>query len=258
MWDKNIILQNKPLIEAIFELQWLLQEKNGVRFDPHYRVLIGQIFEKIKSEYPVHRELPQAAIPDEAAAHMVQHQFRTSEGGWPVMQLGPGIVSANVTDGYTPEGFKSQVAGLLDALFDVYPSNGSGLTPTSLLLRYIDAVEFDFDQENILGFLGEELKTKIQFDNSLFEVTNVAPVPFALDLRFVFASTDPVGAVHARFVRGKKNGVDALIWETQVAARGEDAPAGKEEILEWLDAAHSLTHNWFFQMIDGNLLERFR
>jgi hypothetical protein len=41
---KRRILKNKPLVEAIFEIRWELQElAPGVKRDPHYKVLIGRV-----------------------------------------------------------------------------------------------------------------------------------------------------------------------------------------------------------------------
>ncbi len=59
------ILKNKPLVEAIFELRWELQEHNqGLKTDPHYRIIVGRIYDKVSNEYPFHEQLPAASIPD--------------------------------------------------------------------------------------------------------------------------------------------------------------------------------------------------
>ena len=78
-----------------------------------------------------------------------------------------------------------------------------------------------------------------------------------IDLRFTFPSIKPKGAIHLRFVRGKRKGVDALIWETMVKSIGNDVPENKEGIINWVEVAHTLTDEWFFKMIEGELLRRF-
>lgn len=49
------ILKNKPLVEAIFELRWELKEQESrMKIDPHYKILVGRIYDKVSNEYPFH------------------------------------------------------------------------------------------------------------------------------------------------------------------------------------------------------------
>lgn len=260
--EKNmttIDLKNKPLVESIFEFRWKLEQpQENVFIDPHYQILIGQVFEKVKDKYGRHIQLPQAAMPIELAGHVVQHQFRAEKDGWPLIQIGPGIITLNETEKYIWKDFQYQVDELVNVLYDVYPNADENLKPTGLMLRYIDAYEFDFDSENIFEFLSKHLKAKFEISQDLFEDKNAGQLPHGFDLKFVFPLSDPPGGVHLRFVRGQKNDKDALIWETQVQSKNEDAPTGKEDIIKWVNSAHKLTHGWFFKMIEGRLLEEFK
>jgi uncharacterized protein (TIGR04255 family) len=56
-------------------------------------------------------------------------------------------------------------------------------------------------------------------------------------------------------MKGEKT---ALVWETVVQSLGHDVPKNKDGILKWAEDAHTLTHKWFFKMIEGELLEEFR
>ena len=59
-------LKNKPLVGAIFELRWQVKEQlRGVRGDPHYKLIIGRLYDRFKKEYPFNELLPSATIPDE-------------------------------------------------------------------------------------------------------------------------------------------------------------------------------------------------
>lgn len=83
------ILKNKPLVEAIFELRWNLQEPSpGMRVDPHYKLLIGRLYDKLNDEYPFHEQLPTATMPDEIAGYVVRHRFRKDKDKWPLIQIG--------------------------------------------------------------------------------------------------------------------------------------------------------------------------
>lgn len=251
-------LKNKPLVEAIFEVRWELQEvAQGIKADPHYKILIGRIYDRVNKEYPFYEQLPTATMPDEIAGYVVQHRFRNDKDKWPLLQIGPGIVTLNDTEGYAWEDFEKRIHHVLDVLFEAYPNAESNLKINWLLLRYIDAVDFNYEQDNIFSFLAENLKAKIDIYEKLFEETGVGSSPLGFDLRFSFPATKPKGAVLLRFVRGKRKNTDALLWETHVQSIGDDAPKNKEQITEWVTHAHRLTDDWFFKMIEGELLRRF-
>ena len=246
------ILKNKPLVEAIFEIRWKLHELAG----PHYKILIGRIYDRVKDEYPFHEQLPTAAIPDEIAGYIVQHRFRKDKDKWPLIQIGPGIITLNDTEGYVWEDFEKRIRNLLNVLYEAHPDS-KNLKVNWLLLRYIDAIDFDYEKENLFKFLEEKLKVSVQIHEKFFNKTGVNNLPLNIDLKFTFPSINPKGAIHLRFLRGKRKNVDALIWETMVQSIGDDTPNNQEEIIKWVKAAHSLTADWFFKMIEGELLRRF-
>lgn len=252
------ILKNKPLVEAIFELRWELQEPvSGIKIDPHYKVIVGRIYDKLYSEYPFHEQLPTASMPDEIAGHVVQHRFRKGNDQWPLIQVGPGIITVNDTEGYIWDDFEKRIIQSIGILFEVYPDSKNNLKINSAILRYIDAIAFDFEKEDIFNFLSEQMKTKISFYKNLFENTGVNEKPLSFDLQASFESTKPLGSCYLRFSRGKIKETDALIWETAVQSIMEDVPKDQVEIARWLQEAHELTDDWFFKLIEGELLRRF-
>lgn len=251
-------LKNKPLVEAIFELRWNLQEPApGMKVDPHYKLLIGRLYDKLNDEYPFHEQLPAIAIPDEIAGYIVQHRFRKDKDKWPLIQIGPGIITVNDTEGYVWEDFEKRIIQAVNTLFEVYPESENNLKVNRLLLRYIDAFAFDFEKDDIFNFLREQMKTKIDLYQNLFEDTGVGKTPLGLDLRFSFAATEPKGVIHLRFARGKRKESDALIWETMVESVSSDIPEVQNAITDWIKKAHNLTDDWFFKLIEGELLRRF-
>ena len=247
------ILKNKPLVEAIFEIRWKLHELAG----PHYKILIGRIYDRVKDRYPFYEPLPTATMPDEIAGYIVQYRFRKDKDKWPLIQIGPGIITLNDTEGYLWEDFKKRICNLIEILYEAYPDSESNLKVNQLLLRYIDAIDFDYEKKNLFKFLEEKLKVSIKIHERLFKETGVNNLPLNIDLRFTFPSIKPKGAIHLRFVRGKRKGVDALIWEIMVQSVGNDIPENKEGIINWVEVAHTLTDEWFFKMIEGELLRRF-
>lgn len=252
----KVVLTNKPLVEAIFELRWeLAEEAPGLRVDPHYSLLIGRMYERLSTEYPFHEKLPTASIPEEMAAYVVQHRFRKAADQWPLVQVGPGIVTLNETESYDWDDFAPRIAALVNILFQAYPQPAS-LQVIALQLRYIDAMEFDYEAGNILEFLKRHMKIDVSLQPELFESTGVGRLPLAFDWRFSFPSDEPKAALLLRFARGEKRGLDALVWETTVRTEGEIALLTPGDIVGWAAKAHDLTHSWFFETIRGEELER--
>ena len=49
----------------------------------------------------------------------------------------------------------------------------------------------------------------------------------------------------------------AMVWETTVESAGDNLPKMPEGFASWINAAHELTDDWFFKMIEGELERRF-
>ncbi len=250
-------LQNPPLIEVIFEMRWDLREREGgVRSDPHAKIFPGKLSSALGEEYPVYEELPTSDIPDEISGYIVQHRFRRAENSWPLVQVGPGIITLNDTESYEWQDFCHRIEAVLDALFQEYPDK-SLLTTNMITLRYLDAYPFDFEEGNIVEFLSAKLGVQNQITPALFETTGVSPVPIDIDLKYSFLSQRPPGYLHVGFSRGTVKGRDSLIGETIVRSLEAGEPGTKDEIISWVLEAHALAHTWFFAMIDDDLLEEF-
>jgi uncharacterized protein (TIGR04255 family) len=251
-------LKKKPLVEAILELKWTLppQAAPGLEGDPHYRLLLGRFSERVESDYPFHEPLPTAQIPDVMAAHMAQHRFRTGDGKWPLVQIGPGLMTVNETDGYKWDDFKNRCAKAVKDLFDAHPAKQEFMVQ-DLTLRYIDAVEVDFTREGVFKFLEEKMKTKISLPDSLFNGGRVHATPTAFNWQASFPHDDPGGVVTLRFAVGQRSGKPALIWETLVQAARDRMPSIPDGVSTWLGKAHDLTDDWFFKLIEGELERRF-
>lgn len=252
------ILKNKPLVEAIFQLHWqLLQPVPNVRIDPHYKILIGRLYDRVIKEYPFHGPLPTSMMPEEIAGYVVQYRFRKNENTWPLIQIGPGVITLNDTENYVWEDFEKRISLVLQSLFEAYPNSEENLKVNQLLLRYIDTIDFDFEKQDIFEFLRNQMKMNLSIHDKLFEDTGIDKLPLSFDLNFSFPSKEPKGVVRLRFSRAGKKGAGALKWETMVESRGEDAPKIKDNILGWVEAAHYLTDDWFFKIIEGDLEKRF-
>ncbi|MCH7921416.1 MAG: TIGR04255 family protein [Nitrospinae bacterium] len=254
----DIVLKNKPLVETIFEVKWALTSLSpGIEVDPHYQILLGRFFDRVSPDYPEHEKLAAATIPDEIVGQAVQHRFRIGSDDWPLLQIGPGIMSVNETHKYTWSDFRSRSLDAISKLFDSYPALEE-LKINNLLLRYIDAVKFDSISENILEFLKDKMKVELNLPSELFEGTGIYYNPHQFNWQSSFVCENPQGTVIARFATGHREGRPSLIWETIVQSSGKDVPAMPNKFEEWLESAHNITHNWFFKLIEGDLEREFR
>ncbi|MGI6139109.1 MAG: TIGR04255 family protein [Candidatus Hydrogenedentales bacterium] len=250
-------LKHKPLVEAILEIRWGLEGKfPGSQTDPHYKLLLGRLFDRIISDYPEHEQLSAANWPDEFVGYMVQHRFRVAANSWPLVQIGPGIFTVNSTDDYTWQDFRPRVTAAIKKLFDAHP-NVEELKITNLVLRYIDAVDFDFNTNNAIDFLRDKLKVDISLPDTLFTDTGVENKPNRFTFQSSFECQNPKGLITIRFATGQNHNSPAVVWETTVESAGVDVPEMPKKFDDWINAAHKITDDWFFKMIEGELERKF-
>jgi uncharacterized protein (TIGR04255 family) len=249
-------LKNKPLIEAIMELKWELQSTELGEIDPHYKFLLGKLFDRVRNDYGELETLPTSNIPDILSGHMIQHRFRSSPNGWPLIQVGPGIMSVNETDKYKWVDFSQRSVDAVDYLFESHPAPKT-IKVESLLLRYIDAIEFDYSTKDITTFLKENLKINVILPSNLFNGVPIDPLPRYFRWESSFRSSKPKSNIVIRFTTGQKSERPALIWETLVQSTGGDVPAMPSDFSRWLHDAHELIRDWFFKLIEGDLERRF-
>lgn len=251
------ILKNKPLVETILEVKWALTSPApGVLIDPHYKILVGRLYDRVSSDYGEHEQLPTATIPDEIIGQMVQHRFRFGPNDWPLLQIGPGILTLNDTHKYIWSDFRSRALTAVNKLFEAHPKP-SDLKIESLLLRYINAIEFDYSAQNLFPFLRDKMKVGISLPESLFTNQGIRQNPTVLSLQSSFICPNPKGLVTVRFASGQKEARPALLWETLIESKSDGIPTMPVAFASWINEAHAITDDWFFKLIEGELERRF-
>ncbi len=240
------------MIEAIVEIRWGKDSEP----DPGFQVIVGRLYERLQGDYPEIEDLPIVQVPPAMTIHMVRHRFRRLKGGWPLVQIGPGILTINETEAYRWDRFSTRVKSALVKLYEAHPSR-ENISISQLLMRYINAVELDYLSQDLTTFLSKKMRTKISIPRELFQQTAVKDKPHGLGLQLTFPTDMPRGALHVSFRTGRKKDKPALIWELQmrsVSAEIAEMPTGFDA---WLEAAHGLVEQWFFEIAKGELLESF-
>jgi len=254
------VLKNKPLEEAIFVLKWELkkniedQSDEEYVSDPSFKLLIGRFWEKIKEQFPHFEELDASETSYDFGTFVPQFKFSKTPDKYPFVMLGPGIISVHDSEDYVWNTFEQQIFLIVNAFHQSYPKPEEILI-VDMYLRYADAIIFDFQKENVLEFLRDQMKVDISINNSVFQNTGVYPVPQGFDVRFSFFSEDPKSVTHLRFSRGGEKG-EKIMWETVVQVY-QKIPQNEDEIKSWATQAHELADILFFNTIEGKLLERF-
>lgn len=247
-------LPNKPLIESIFEFKWeLVKQDDGTTFDPFYQILVGQFFGKISKRFPNWNNLQPPDIPFQIP-YSPQHQFRIKENSWPLVQIGPGVITVNDTGNYKWKVFRGYCNEICKAFLSVYPEPDK-LNITDIRLRYLNADLLA--GENPYSFM-KKLKINIFPPDALFLKGKVSDTPHTLNTQLGFETIDPKGFCYLKAGTGKKasSNEPALVWETGVVSLQDNAP-DFSNVLSWLDSAHEITHNWFLGLSEGELLEKY-
>lgn len=252
-------LPNKPLIEAIFEVQWELQSNGPVRFDPGFPLFQGRYYDQISGDYPVAVPLPASQFPEQLIPNAVRYQFRAGESNWPVTQIGPGILTVNDTDNYRWSTFRGYLTNAITALFDAYPTKIWPLKPTQATFRYINALSFENASHGpaILNYLRNALHTHIAPEPLLFEESTAVDKPIALSLSLMYELLEPRMQAGLNIALGQARDKPAILFDIVVQTTASDVPQTMDTFARWIDDAHRVVDKWFFALVRGDLLTSF-
>jgi uncharacterized protein (TIGR04255 family) len=252
-------LKHKPLVEALVELKWSLPDAPSEGRGDVYPLLLGRLHERVREDYPYVEPLPAANVPDQLTSHMVKYRLRTSRDGWPLLQVGPGVSTLNFTDSYDWERFSEEAKSFFSKLLEAYAVDGDSPRPefTSALLRYINALEFDPANSDVLDCLAKRFNTRFLLPEGIHSAEQVQGSPVALQIAATYPLAAPPGTGTIRFTTGAKKGKPAIIWESNILSVGNQTPQDAEAFEQWLRSAHDVAETWFFAIIKGELEELF-
>ena len=144
-------------------------------------------------------------------------------------------------------------------LFEAHPANKENenkLKLQHIRLRYIDAVEIE-PEKNIFDFLHDKMKISASLPKKLLADQRLNGKAIDFSWQTSFFTNDPDGLITLNFAIGVHKNKPALIWNTLLQTSQGNFSSIPDDFSEWLEKAHSLIHDWFFCLIEGDLERRF-
>jgi len=195
--------------------------------------------ELVREKFPFYRRIPSPIVPPAWLNRRPVHQFRKGEDQWPVLQLGPGLFTANDTEKtYVWEAeLRPLIEYGLDALVKSYKEPPSF---EKVALRYIDAVELEGEfKDDFIKFIETNLQVRVL--GSFEEGGTVRNQSISQVYLLADDST-----LHLTISDGRRNKRPAVVWQTAIV---KEEQLKVEEIKNWISHAHSTLSDLFKRML---------
>jgi uncharacterized protein (TIGR04255 family) len=236
-------LPKAPLVEVVIELRWKISSKEelaGIQY------LYGDLYNELKIKYPFRENILPVEVPTEMTINQPVHRFRAEKGGYPLLQVGPGIITLNtIDDKYYWETFFEDAKELIQTFSTIYSQNNT-IVPAIL---YIDFFPFDFSRNNVHKFINQQFN--ITFDQSFFKTEG-----FPSDFNMGFAYNIDLGDLLVNFRKGKNQNTEGILLQTRI--NGKQAVLDFKNINNWFNEAHKILSEIFKQLTEGELYESFK
>jgi uncharacterized protein (TIGR04255 family) len=237
--------KSTALLEAVFEIRWELHQipNTPVRRDPAYPLLYGRLYDRLSKDYPMNEDLPSIQAHPDQTPYVVRHRIRKEATSYPLIQVGPGILTVNHATSYSWKALQTEIGRAFDALAEFYPAGAHPLNILKVELRYING----FFYENISpeSFLSNRLKVKIELPKA---IASKPADGVALNIGYDLES--PKGQGMMSFNVGQADNKPAILQQTLIQSLGDHAPQERSELDKWLTQAHTVAKNWFSAVND--------
>lgn len=256
---KSVVLTKPPILEAIFEMRWNLApvpNNNQVRRDPAYPLLYGRLYDRFKKDYALVEDLPSVQAHPDASPYMVRHRMRKAADKWPLVQVGPGVITINEGKDYSWDKFRDEIVRIFEAFIDFYPASTFPLNIVKTELRFINGIEIN-EKESPLQFLAEKMHTKIELDSALFSSNQILPNPEGITLNMGYQIQEPEGKAMLGIGSGEVMDKPAMLQQMLFHSIGDSAPQDLGALDPWLDSMHKIAKNWFETLCRGEVMKKF-
>jgi len=258
----DFVYTKAPLIEVILELHWSLKSLGSApnaAIDPYYDLFRETFLEKSKNDLPFVEELVPSEVPIEFISDQPHLRLRPNQSGWPLIQIGPGIMTVNIVPPYNGwSEFRRFISTALDLLFSSYPVAEKTLAPNRVHLRYIDALGEQYGMDRYTDFVSSHLCAPMPVSPEILDgvVADPKTITYAIDSRFKVKSPEDSTA-RIRISPGKTRGRDAVILEFHCDAGLKGGFQSKDVLMAWYDQAHEMLHTLFDKTVSSDVKKNF-
>jgi len=240
-------LPNAPLLEVIFEIKWDITSRTDI---VDFQYLHGDLYSNLKSKYSHRESLIPPEVPLEVIKGSPVYRFRETSGSYPLVQVGPGLISVNTVDNqYFWSQFRDESNQVLNVLTDIYPKYSElHLVPA---LTYIDFFEYDKNKETPLEYLNANFQLSLK-DNFMGDFkAKMSDVNITLN----YHVEEKIVSLTLRngIINNEKEG---LVLQTKVI--GAKERYNTQKLKDWLDSAHDLSSSMFKALTSGKMYESFK
>lgn len=246
------VLNNPPLIEAIFELRW--GEISPGRFQYHQNeesLFAGMFSASAKNKGFVVVENIQNNL---SHPMIVSHRFRKQQNTWPCFQVGLGIFTVNQTkEQYSWDSFKNSIEEGLEVFDNTNSSLINSVKDTlSVSLRYQDAF-FPDETEVIEQFLEKHFNINFGLPSSFLENSDLNGKHHSVNFNVEVGLEKPHGVVRITIAKAIINDKPGLIMETTVHSKAKEViknDIALADLMEWAEQAHDIQTHAFNTIIN--------
>jgi uncharacterized protein (TIGR04255 family) len=260
----DFVYESPPLVEVIAEVHWRIERLATVPdggIDPHFNVLVANLEQALpQSGFPVVERLVPSQLPIELLADKPVVRFWRGEKQYPLVQLGPGLMTINIVPPYEGwRAFKPTLVKALDLLRTQYPMSDTFLKIERAELRYIDGFTGRHGFASYPQFVRENLALGYSLPD---EVLNSATEPaqehvmWSADFGFPLNGRPNQSGI-VRLRPGKIRDEPGAILECAVRWRDPTSGIRLTDLPVWFDMAHGDVSRWFFALVKERLVESF-
>ncbi len=230
------VLRRAPVVEALLELQFA-PAANLRSYGP----IPGQMYERLKSDYPSVQDLEAAEMPLSLALEIavVRHRF-TSSDGFRMFQVGNGVLSVNRLKYEHYDGFRAEAAKVIATALDVYSGPA-----TRAMLRYINKIPTQ--GRNLDQVLTAAVSLPANFGQVRGQQTMVRVV-----------DEGSGSEIHVTWGGPIDNQADLVLLDLSAHKLLPEEAWSADQLLSWMDAAHDLIESRFLAMIRPEFLEEMK
>lgn len=242
-------LPKAPLQEVIFEVRWDadIHPQTNQLFDKNFELGLGAFQTIVKSKFPITKRKTASEIPTQLLFGQVIYQFWKAEDEWPVLQIGPGLLTVNCTE-KNYDWQTSYFDLIKEALNYLESAYNKKMVFTFAVLKYIDSVPLNEFSHDISGFIHKNFNFK--FENTFGTFGPLKQLQFDQ----VFELQDE-SSLHLAFISSKDNFENSsFIWQTSVH---KSFISNNEEVLLWCDFAHTTASSLFKSLTKQEFYDSF-